>query len=66
VPTDTLKLGGLNAKAIDVLMLHGGMTTANLRIHLSCAFRTAQNVGQKLVSTGIARREGGKIFLREL
>jgi hypothetical protein len=60
------KLGGANARAIDILMLHGPMTVSNLRIHLSCAARTAQNVAQKLISTGIARRDNGRIALKEL
>jgi hypothetical protein len=60
------KLGGKTAEAIDILMLHGPMSVSNLRIHLSCAGRTAQNVAQKLISTGIAKRENGRIALKEL
>lgn len=60
------KLSSAEGKAIDALLLHGEMTVPQLRIHIGCATRTAQNVASALSGKGLAVRQGGKIRLKEL
>lgn len=60
------KLGGLTAKAIDVLRMHGAMNQAQLRIQLSCATRSVTNVVAALNKAGLIDKAGGKISLKEL
>jgi len=60
------KLGGNTAKAIDVLMLHGSITPAQLRIQLQCASRTVSNILGTLKKAGLINRANGKIILKEL
>jgi hypothetical protein len=60
------KLPSGEAKAIDALLLHGTMTTAQLRIHVGCASRTAQNIVTALKSKGLIVKNGHQISLKEL
>jgi hypothetical protein len=60
------KLGGLTAKAIDALLLHGAMNQTQLRIVLSCASRSVTNVVSALNKAGLINKSGGKISLKEL
>lgn len=61
------KLGGLTAKAIDVLSLHGPMNQTQLRIQLACASRSVTNIVAALNKAGLINKaEGGKIALKEL
>lgn len=60
------KLPSGEGKAIDALLLHGTMTTAQLRIHVGCASRTAQNIVQALKSKGLIVKDGAQISLKEL
>ena len=60
------KLPSGEGRAIDALLLHGSMTTAQLRIHVGCASRTAQNIVQALKSKGLIVKNGTQITLKEL
>jgi hypothetical protein len=60
------KLGGKTAAAIDVLILHGPMTQAQLRIQLGCATRTVTNVVGALNKAGLINKAGGRISLKEI
>jgi chromosome segregation ATPase len=60
------KLGGLTAKAIDVLMLHGPMNQTQLRIQLACASRSVTNIVGALNKAGLINKVDGKIALKEL
>lgn len=60
------KLPSGEAKAIDALLLHGSLTTAQLRIHIGCATRTALNIASSLKSKGLVTKENGKLSLKEL
>lgn len=60
------KLSSAEGRAIDALLLHGEMTVPQLRIHVGCATRTAQNIASSLSGKGLAVRMGGKIRLKEL
>ena len=60
------KLPSGESKAIDALLLHGTMTTAQLRIHVGCASRTAQNIAAALKSKGLIVKNGAQISLKEL
>jgi len=60
------KLGGKTAEAISVLLMHGPMTQAQLRIQLGCATRTVTNVVGKLNKAALINKANGKIALKEL
>jgi hypothetical protein len=60
------KLGGLTAKAIDVLLLHGPMNQTQLRIQLACASRSVTNLVGALNKAGLINKADGKISLKEL
>ena len=60
------KLGGKVAEAIDVLLLHGEMNAAQLRIHLRCATNYVFQVISKLHKAGLINKNGGKISLKQL
>lgn len=60
------KLPSGEGRAIDALLLHGSMTTAQLRIHVGCASRTAQNIVVALKSKGLIVKDGGQIKLKQL
>jgi hypothetical protein len=60
------KLGGKTAEAISVLLMHGPMTQAQLRIQLSCATRTVTNVVGALNRAALINKANGKISLKEL
>jgi hypothetical protein len=60
------KLGGMTAKAIDVLLLHGPMNQTQLRLQLQCATRTVTNVVGALHKAGLINKSDGKIALKEL
>lgn len=60
------KLPSGEAKAIDALLLHGSLTTAQLRIHIGCATRTALNIASSLKSKGLVTKDNGKLSLKEL
>jgi chromosome segregation ATPase len=60
------KLGGLTAKAIDVLMLHGPMNSTQLRIQLHCANGSVTNIVTALNKAGLINRVDGKIALKEI
>ena len=60
------KLPSGESKAIDALLLHGTMTTGQLRIHVGCATRTAQNIVTALKSKGLINKNGPQISLKEL
>jgi hypothetical protein len=60
------KLGGLPAKAIDALLVHGEMNRTQLRIHVGCATGSITDLVYKLNQAGIINKNGGKISLKEL
>lgn len=60
------KLGGLTAKAIDALLVHGEMSANQLRIHLQCRQNTAYDVISKLNKAGVVNKNGGKVSLKSL
>jgi len=60
------KLPSGESKAIDALLLHGTMTTGQLRIHVGCATRTAQNIVTALKSKGLINKNGAQVSLKEL
>lgn len=60
------KLGGLPAKAIDALLLHGEMSRTQLRIHVGCATGSVADLVYRLNQAGIINKNGGKISLKEL
>jgi hypothetical protein len=60
------KLPSGEGRAIDALLLHGSMTTGQLRIHVGCASRTAQNIVTALRSKGLITKDGAQIRLKEL
>jgi hypothetical protein len=60
------KLRGMPAKAIDILLMHGPMTSAQLRIQLACATRTCTNAVSTLKRAGLIEKVDGKISLKEL
>ena len=60
------KLPSGEGRAIDALLLHGTMTTAQLRIHVGCASRTAQNIVTALKSKGLIVKNGPHISLKEM
>jgi hypothetical protein len=72
VPTNPIweawkkRLGGLPAKAIDVLLLHGELSRTQLRIHLQCATGSVPDIVYKLNQAGLINKNGSKISLKEL
>lgn len=60
------KLPSGQAKAIDALLLHGSMTTAQLRIHIGCATRTAINIVAALKSKGLIVKNGAVASLKQM
>lgn len=59
------KLGGLPAKAIDVLLLHGEMSAAQLRIHLHCRLNSVYDAMSKMKKAGIISKNNGKYSLKQ-
>lgn len=53
-------------KAIDALLIHGRLKTDQLRIHVGCASRTAQNIVAALKSKGLIVKDGAYVSLKEL
>jgi hypothetical protein len=60
------KLGGLTAKAIDALRLHGPMNKGQLRIQLRCATGSVTNIVTALNKAGLINKNGNMIALKEL
>lgn len=60
------KMGGLTAKAIDVLLLHGALNQTQLRIHLGCARGSVPGIVSQLNKAGLINKNGGQISLKEL
>ena len=60
------KLGGLPAKAIEALLIHGEMNRAQLRIQVGCATRSVTDIVYKLNQAGLINKNGGKISLKQL
>ena len=60
------KLPSGEGKAIDALLLHGKLKTDQLRIHIGCASRTAQNIVVALKSKGLIVKDGAYVSLKEL
>jgi len=60
------RLGGLPAKAIDALLLHGEMNRSQLRIAVGCATRSVTDIVYKLNQAGLINKNGGKISLKEM
>ena len=60
------KLPSGEAKAIDALLLHGRLKTDQIRIHVGCASRTAQNIVAALKSKGLVVKDGAYFSLKEL
>lgn len=60
------KLGGLQAKFIDALLLHGAMTQTQLRIAVGCANGSVAGTVCALNKAGLITKNGGKIALKEL
>jgi hypothetical protein len=60
------KLDPQCGKAIDALLVHGGMTQTQLRIHVGCAQGSIYGVVCRLNKAGIINKNGGKISLKEL
>jgi hypothetical protein len=60
------KLGGLPAKFIDALMVHGSMTQTQLRIAVGCANGSVAGVVSTLWKAGLINKNSGKISLKEL
>lgn len=60
------KLGPMPSKAIDALLMHGGLTQTQLRIHVGCAAGSMSDLVYRLNKAGIINKNGGKISLKEL
>lgn len=60
------QLGGKTGAAIDVLLLHGEMSPAQLRIHLKCGNEYVYKVITKLANANLINRREGRISLKEL
>jgi len=60
------KLGGLPARFIDALLVHGSMTQTQLRIAVGCAAGSVAGVVCTLNKAGLINKNGGKISLKEL
>lgn len=60
------KLPSGEAKAIDALLLHGKLNTPQVRIHVGCATRTAQNIVTALKSKGLIEGDGKGWSLKPL
>jgi hypothetical protein len=60
------QLGGKAGDAIDVLMLHGELSAAQLRLHLKCGNEYVYKVITKLANANLINRRDGKVSLKEL
>jgi chromosome segregation ATPase len=60
------KLGGLPARFIDALMVHGPMTQTQLRIAVGCAAGSVAGVVCTLNKAQLINKSGGRISLKEL
>jgi hypothetical protein len=60
------KLGGIPARFIDALMIHGSMTQTQLRIAVGCAQGSVAGAVCVLNKAGLINKNGGKISLKEL
>ena len=60
------KLGGMSAKFIDALLLHGEMSVAQLRVAMQCRQQTVYDVSSKLGKLGLLNKNGGKYSLKQL
>lgn len=60
------KLPSGEAKAIDALLVHGTLSTPQVRIHVGCATRTSQNIVQALKSKGLIIGDGTGWSLKPL
>lgn len=60
-----LKLGGLPARFIDALLVHGPMTRTQLRIVVGCANSSVADTIYKLNRAGLIDKANGKITLKE-
>jgi len=61
------KMPGIPSKMIDALLLHGGLTQTQLRIHAQCARSSVPNAVMQLNRAGLINKDsGGRISLKEL
>lgn len=60
------KLGGKAADAIDVLLLHGELTAAQLRLHLKCGNEYVYKIITKLATANLINRREGRVSLKQL
>jgi hypothetical protein len=60
-----LKLGGLPARFIDALLVHGPMTRTQLRIVVGCASSSVADTIYKLNRAGLIDKANGKVALKE-
>lgn len=60
------KLPGMSAKFIDALLVHGEMSSAQLRVVMQCRLQTVYEAASKLGKLGLLKKNGGKYSLKEL
>jgi hypothetical protein len=61
------RLGGVSAKMIDILMLHGELTQEQIRIHIGTnRMQTIYDATKKLNKAGIINKRDGRISLKPL
>jgi hypothetical protein len=60
------KLPGMPAKFIEVLLEHGEMSVAQIRVAAHCGQQTVYDVTSKLHKLGLLNKNGGKYSLKEL
>jgi len=60
------KLGGLPARFIEALLVHGPMTRTQLRIAVGCATGSVGDTIYKLNRAGLINKNGDKVSLKEM
>jgi hypothetical protein len=60
------KLGGKPAEFIDILLEHGEMSAAQLKIAAHCGQRTVYDTIFKLNKAGLVNKNGGKFSLKQI
>jgi len=60
------KLPGMPAKFIEVMLEHGEMSVAQIRVAAHCGQQTVYDVASKLHKLGLLNKNGGKYSLKEL
>jgi len=60
------KLGGMSAKFIDALLMHGELSVAQLRVAMQCRQQTVYDTASKLGKLGLLTKNGNKYSLKKL